>query len=350
MGLEMPGWITEPLGWIGMTWPEADETLLFEAGQTWIKFGTNLQSVRQRAGDAAQQVMSENQGETIDAFKRWWAEHDGPDARLVEDSIAAVIIGEVLILFAAVTLALKIAFIVQLAILVAQVAAALAAAIATFGSSTATIPEFIAIAKQACQKLVDKVIERVQTFFKQLLERAKNLLKKVEAKAAERAARRLERGLARDLRRVNPHFDPADTAFSANCTHCVQAFELRRRGIDVEATALPQRFHPFQGRPLGDVENAWGRRFSPVNGRADIEQAFQNFGPGSRGVVYTQWQGGRGAHVFNVENANGAIRFMDGQNGLADASQYFSRGQNFHFLRLDDLPTPPNLTEFTTPR
>lgn len=57
-------------------------------------------------------------------------------------------------------------------------------------------------------------------------------------------------------------------------------------------------------------ENTWGRRFSDGS-QADIEKAFETYGPGSRGVVYVEWQNGYGAQVFTVENVGGKVRFTE---------------------------------------
>src|SRR5262249_27962277 len=122
MGLELPSELTEPLSWIGMTWPEADEGKLFEAGNRWLEFGTRLQAIGSDADAAAGDVWKENQGETVDAVHRWWDGEQGPPSRVAEDAVAAQIIGAALIVFAAVTLALKIAFIVQLIMLAIEVA------------------------------------------------------------------------------------------------------------------------------------------------------------------------------------------------------------------------------------
>ncbi|RKN44417.1 toxin glutamine deamidase domain-containing protein [Micromonospora endolithica] len=348
MGLELPPELTEPLGWVGLEWPEADEELLFAAGQQWLAFGTRLQNAAGRADAAADAVRQHNSGTTADAFGRWWDADDGPRRRLLEDAIAAQLIGSVLIVFAAMTLALKIAFIVQLIILLVQVTMAIAAAVATFGASTATVPAFVAATRLACRQLVKQIVKQVQTLLRQILDRAKKLLKMVRTVGAKRAARKVEKRIADDLARVNPKFDTSTPHYSANCTHCVQAYELRRRGVDVEATALPDRFHLFRGRPLADVENTWGR--SLVDGtRDDIEKAFDGFGPGSRGVVYIEWNNGQGAHVFNVENVAGKVRFVDGQNAGREVSDYFDQGGNTSFVRLDDIPTPNGLTEFVQP-
>ncbi|WP_158581618.1 toxin glutamine deamidase domain-containing protein [Actinomadura spongiicola] len=145
------------------------------------------------------------------------------------------------------------------------------------------------------------------------------------------------------LDKVNPKFDCARSAYSENCTGVVQANELQRRGSDVEAGPLERSLRTDEGgqggRPLTVIERAWGDNFVPGS-KADIEDAFKE--PGSRGIVYIGWNRG-GAHVFNVENVGGNVRFVDGQPtpSVPDASHYFALGTNTHYLRLDNLPTPP---------
>src|SRR5688572_14974243 len=121
MGLQLPSALTEPLGWIGMTWPEGDEEELFEAGQRWIAFGTAVRGTILGADKTAADVWSQNQGEGVDAFRRWWTASDGPHDRLGDDALAAETVGAAMIVYAGVTLALKIQFLVQLAFLAATV-------------------------------------------------------------------------------------------------------------------------------------------------------------------------------------------------------------------------------------
>jgi len=276
--------------------------------------------------------------------------------RLAEDALAAATIGAALIAFAIVTLALKIAFIVQLTLLAIQVATAIAAAFATFGATAAATPGFIAATRAICRLILQKVVAFVETVIKDILKKAKDLLRKVESKfaarAERRAAERFEHQLADDLRRVNPHFDPADPAYSMNCTHCIQAYELRRRGLDVEAAPLPQQFQPNMnwpgGRLPGTVEQVWGRNLTKGS-HADIVQAFEQAGPGSRGFVATRWNQG-GGHVFSVENVDGNVRFVDAQTGSTDVAHYFTQGHSTSYMRLDDLPTPGSIGAFVTPR
>lgn len=138
------------------------------------------------------------------------------------------------------------------------------------------------------------------------------------------------------LDKVNPKFKRGEYPYSQNCTSCVQANELLRRGLDVEAKPIDTP----KGRDLSSIEDTWGGQFQPGS-KTDIERAFSE--PGSRGVVSILWHNGDGGHVFNVENVDGKVRFVDGQPNppLTDASQYFNYGHSTNFIRLDDKPTPP---------
>jgi hypothetical protein len=150
----------------------------------------------------------------------------------------------------------------------------------------------------------------------------------------------------RILAKINPEFKPKESAYSENCTSVVQTYEMRRRGpAGVDLTAGPLEPHLRTdhggpgGRPLSAIEQPWGGKFR-AGSKTDIEQAFSD--PGSRGVVFIQWNTG-GGHVFNVENVGGTVRFVDGQPipPVTDASYYFNLGRTTGYIRLDDLPIPP---------
>ncbi|MEC3952997.1 toxin glutamine deamidase domain-containing protein [Nocardia sp. CDC153] len=148
------------------------------------------------------------------------------------------------------------------------------------------------------------------------------------------------------LGEINIKFEPNHSAYSENCTSCVQAYEIRRRGLTgPELTAGPLE-KPLRteeggpgGRPISEVAQAWGGQWQ-AGTRAEIEAAFSE--PGSRGAVFIDWKTG-GGHVFNVENVGGTVRFVDGQPipPVVDAAHYFDHGTNTQYIRLDDKPTPP---------
>jgi len=360
MGLQLPSALTGPLGWIGLTWPEGDEEKLFEAGQQWIAFAGQLRGTSQGTDKAAGNVWSQNQGEAVDAFRKWWTASDGPHDRLGDDAVAAETIGAALIVFAGVTLALKIQFLVRLMFL--------AAAVPTFGASLAEIPPAIARTRGQCEMLTKQVVNQIQSVIKQMLERARGLLKKVEKAAATgalgpgvlpvveqiKATQGFDAKLADDVKTVNSNFSTATAAYSGNCVHVVQALELRRRGELVKATALPLQDWKRVGRDLEDIEKTWGRPFTPAHDRTALENVFKAAGDGSRGIVFIEWNRlpynhDRMTHVFNVENVHGQIRFVDGQRGLTDVGGYFAVSHDARYMRTDDLPRPRNVDEFARP-
>lgn len=136
--------------------------------------------------------------------------------------------------------------------------------------------------------------------------------------------------------------------YDYNATHCVQAFELRRRGMDVEATGLPEELFPGLvgggGRPLAEVESAWGVRFTAEQPDR-ITAAFKRYGPGARGFVAVLWRFG-GGHVFSAENVGGKVRFVDPQTGEAGVGHYFDAAVWSAYARVDEATPGSAVLEF----
>ncbi|GIJ45955.1 hypothetical protein Val02_28410 [Virgisporangium aliadipatigenens] len=157
MGLQLPPQLTEPLSWIGLDWPTADEEHLFRLGQGWLELAGTLGTSAQRADQGAQAVWTENSGPAVEAFRKHWEEGGGTKA--VRGGQAAVtIIGVGLIVYAAIILFLKISFIVHLIVLLIQVTQAIITAVATFGASLLEIPVFQQIARTAVDTLLNMVL------------------------------------------------------------------------------------------------------------------------------------------------------------------------------------------------
>lgn len=163
---------------------------------------------------------------------------------------------------------------------------------------------------------------------------------KAEAqKAAERRlrAKATNERIDEALRTVNPRWERGVHDYTHNCSNVVQAHELQRRGQDVEAG-------PRTGVSLAVMEATWGSKYIRTaahkdGGQSEVERAFA--APGTRGIVYVAWNNG-GAHVFNVENVEGTVRFVDGQPTpiVTDAAHYFSYSKNCSYMRVDHLATP----------
>lgn len=212
MTIELPSELTEPLSWIGLVWPQADEDKLYADGQTWISYGAKLRGHAQQANDAARRVWQDNYGDSIEAFERWWNAEDGPGRNLENAAAAVELIGAGLIAMAGITVALKIAFIAQLVALAFEVGQAIATAVVSFGASTAEIPGFIALTRFACRELINKAIQMVEREIAKLFAQAAKLLEKAGAKTLAKDAGKLAerlgqdsafRGLMRDVERAD---------------------------------------------------------------------------------------------------------------------------------------------------
>jgi hypothetical protein len=158
----------------------------------------------------------------------------------------------------------------------------------------------------------------------------------------------------RDANLVNPGWtSEASTTpdtnkrYQDNCTHCVSAYELRRRGYDVEATPAPKA----GGRNTESeilsrfVDKDGNRRKMTMSGynSSEVDKAVESWGPGSRGWVSVAWKDG-GAHIFAVENIDGKPVYLEPQHpmmGNGTAETHFGRVKqrlgSVAYVRTDDL-------------
>lgn len=120
---------------------------------------------------------------------------------------------------------------------------------------------------------------------------------------------------------TNPNYNKG-IEYQINCQRCVYAYELRRRGYDVEA--LPHTMK--QNDPMMNRISMWGHGFigqqwedNLGKRNKEVEQSIvskmQQWGDGARAIVYVAWKQG-GAHVFNIENHKGKVAAFDAQKGI----------------------------------
>jgi hypothetical protein len=116
----------------------------------------------------------------------------------------------------------------------------------------------------------------------------------------------------------NPYYSPNYAEFSENCQRCVMAYEMRRRGYDVEAL-------PTYETDTMPQYNEWTKALSGMTtvdvGRTTergtigaIERQMSEWGEGARAILRIKWAGSnRGGHVINVEYKNGKLNAYDVQ-------------------------------------
>ncbi|MDR7278986.1 WXG100-like domain-containing protein [Catenuloplanes atrovinosus] len=161
MGLQLPGELVSVLGALGFSWPEADETKLFEMGNAWIGFGQTLSGGVGQADATAAEVWTQGSGMSVDAFKTAWTGAESPTANLGDAATAATMVGAGLFVVAGLVLALKINVIIQVTILAIQIAQAIATAVVTFGASLLEIPIFRMLTKLVLDQLLGLAIDAV---------------------------------------------------------------------------------------------------------------------------------------------------------------------------------------------
>lgn len=117
---------------------------------------------------------------------------------------------------------------------------------------------------------------------------------------------------------ANPYYSDDYREFSENCQRAVFAYELRRRGYDVEA--LPT--YESDEMPAGGRWMSALKGLKPVDvGRTtenatikNIEKQMASWGEGARAIVRVKWAGGNSGHVFNAEWHNGRLYVFDAQS------------------------------------
>lgn len=134
-----------------------------------------------------------------------------------------------------------------------------------------------------------------------------------------------------DEMRANPLYSSPDAGtlgYKHNCQTCTVAYELRRRGYNVEAR--PNPILKGKAREVDKMPMSWTERYLNTNGTAAkyqwsdtsvriglhkikwIDSCTTGIG---RYEVYCAWKGG-GAHVFIVERQkNGNLLWFDPQSG-----------------------------------
>jgi hypothetical protein len=149
-----------------------------------------------------------------------------------------------------------------------------------------------------------------------------------------------------DMLAVNQNFS-AGMGYRYNCGNCAWAFELRRRGFDVEA-------EPHLGRYNEEYWKSAFKDFSPVipkstNGIELFEELTRKislWGEGARGTVLCNLEGRSLGHVFSVEvTKDMGIIFVDSQEKVNITAEYFNRmiPSSVKYGRLDNLAPSANV-------
>ena len=148
---------------------------------------------------------------------------------------------------------------------------------------------------------------------------------------------------------ANPYYSDNYDDFSSNCQRCVFAYEMRRRGYDVEALPtyendeMPRGGNwqrAMSGMTVADV----GKSTEGATLKA-IGDQMKDWGEGSRAILRLKWAGGNSGHVINVEWANGKLNVWDAQsNSRLTGEAYLKKYLHFTTLSRTQLYRTDNAT------
>ena len=117
---------------------------------------------------------------------------------------------------------------------------------------------------------------------------------------------------------ANPNRSSGLPEYIYNCQKSVYAYEMLRRGYDVEA--LPRI---FGGTDVGAenwmyvMENAVWENVGDTADKNKIKilNNMAKYGDGARAAIYVKWKGHDSAHMFVAEQQGGATVFLDPRSG-----------------------------------
>ena len=162
------------------------------------------------------------------------------------------------------------------------------------------------------------------------------------------------------LKNTNPNFHNPNYKYSLyheNCQRCVVAYELQRRGYDVEVlyfdNSYPGIFNLFRYENASDYDKYTINGYngeqsgqykinrSPKTTSNTIKSKMIEWGDGSRATLKVDWRGTTSSHIINVENVKGEIWLIDSQCGrkTKDIERYMGETKcaNAELVRTDNM-------------
>ena len=158
-----------------------------------------------------------------------------------------------------------------------------------------------------------------------------------------------------DMAACNPKYSKGGV-YKNNCISCALAYDLRRRGYDVEAApidttsaingSLPVQLGFYKGEKLETFD-------APSDNNVAMKQfsdRILKYGDGSRGLLRIRWKNGDG-HAAIWEVSGDTVVIRDPQNNtIVNLLDYVRRAKTFYYFRTDNLELTNKVTEFVRNR
>ena len=152
-----------------------------------------------------------------------------------------------------------------------------------------------------------------------------------------------------DMAQVNEKY-PDGIEYQKNCVNSTTAYELRRRGYDVEAAANTKGYY------MKEIKN-WFKdpkintlsKKDSKNTKAIIKSILEDSGPDSRGYLGVQWEGGGGHSLVYEVNSDKQITIRDCQTNLyVNMSELATSITRLEHVRTDNLELKKEVLKLVT--
>lgn len=164
--------------------------------------------------------------------------------------------------------------------------------------------------------------------------------------------RRKVKNIERALTDTNPHFGEG-IEWQLNCQRCVYAYEMNRRGYDVEAKPyiIDGRDNAAEHWQHIMKKQTW-EKITSHDAINEMAKKMHDWGDGARAVVYVAWKSGS-AHVFVAEQMGGQTRYVDPQIGCyVNIGEYVANAAEgrTEISRIDNLKPSPRIEQYVKKR
>lgn len=145
-----------------------------------------------------------------------------------------------------------------------------------------------------------------------------------------------------DMAACNPKYSKGGV-YKNNCISCALAYDLRRRGYDVESMPIDTTSATNGSLPvqLGFYKGEKLETFEVPNNRETAMKQFAksilDYGDGSRGMLRIRWKNGDGHAVIWEVSGNDVVIRDPQNNTIVDLSDYVRRAKTFYYFRIDNL-------------
>ena len=169
--------------------------------------------------------------------------------------------------------------------------------------------------------------------------------------------------LDEDMALVNPNYKTNKEKYDQNCGACSIAYELRRRGYDVEVVDEDD-WHEYGGR-VGDladcfngaeivkmdsIKEKYGCTGNVSSVAKYVDKDILSHGEGARGNISFVWTQG-GGHAIAWEVSNGKVEYRDCQtNQKINLYDYAALASDVMYMRTDNLQPTKKCYKFVRDR